>query len=166
VELGNDVVARLAFSGELALETEFIPRRVLGGDIVSRPSPASLQVSDGLVAFGESCLPASQETRIGVGVLPLVLGNREHATTTSSSTATTDARDFDGRPQLHNLSLHDLHPLVGDPWEAIIGLGLHGFEDVREIGCSNCIGSSSGSGGAQPCLDLALIRQHGPNGNE
>jgi len=127
----------------------------------------SLEVSDALVAFGESCLPASQEATVGVWVLPLVLGkNREHVTATSPSSATTDARDFDDRPQLRNLSLDNLHPLVGDPWEAIIGLGLHGFKDAREIGCGNSVGGSSGSGGAQPCLDLALIRQHGPNGDE
>jgi len=116
VELGNDVAAVgevtvaastscLAFSCELTLETDFVARRVLGGDIVSRPSPASLQVSNGLVALGESSLPASQETTVGVGVLPLVLGDREHATATSSTSATTDARDFNDRPQLSHLSL-------------------------------------------------------------
>jgi len=126
----------------------------------------SLQVSDGLVAFGKSSFPARQKTTVGVGVLPLVLGDREHATATSSSSATTDARDFGDRPQLHNLSLDNLHPLVGDPWEAIVGLGLHGFKDAREIGCGNSIDSGSGSGRAQPSLDLALISQHGSNGNE
>jgi len=178
VELGNDIVAigkvtvaastpSLAFSCELALEEEFITGRVLGGNIVSSPRPVGLEVSDGLVAFGESCLPASQEATVGIGVFPLVLGlNREHATATSSSSTTTDARDFNDRPQLHNLSLDDLHPLVRDPREAIIGLGLHGFEDAREIGCGNSIGSGSGSGRAQPGLDLALVHQHGPNGDE
>jgi len=99
-------------------------------------------------------------------VLPLVLRNGEHVTTTSSSSATTDAKDFDDRPQLHKMRLDDLHPLVVDPWEAIIGLGLHGFKDAREIGCGNRVGDSSRPGRAQPCLDLALIRQHGPNGDE
>jgi len=180
VELGNDIVAigkvtvaastpSLAFSCELALEEEFITGRVLGGNIVSSPRPVGLEVSDGLVAFGESCLPASQEATVGIGVFPLVLGlNREHAIATSSSSATTDARDFkfNDRPQLHHLSLDDLHTLVGDPWEAIIGLGLHGFEDAREIGGGDSIGSGSGSGRAQPGLDLALTCQHGPNGDQ
>jgi len=177
VELGNDVVAIgevtvaastscLAFSCELALEADFVTGRVFGSDIVSRPRPASLQVSDGLVAFGESGRPASQEATIGIGVLPLVLRNGEHATATSSSSTATDARDFDDRSQFHNLSLDNLHPLVGDSWEAIIGLGLHGFEDAREIGCDNSVGDWSRPGRAQPRLDLALISQHGPNGDE
>ncbi len=85
----------LAFSCELALEADFVTGRVLGSDIVSQPRPVSLQVSDGLVAFGESGLPASQEAMIGIGVLPLVLRNGEHAPATSSSSATTDASDFD-----------------------------------------------------------------------
>ena len=141
VELGNDIIAvgkvtvaastpSLAFSCELALQAEFITRRILGGNIVSRTHPVSLEVSNVLVAFGKSSFPASQETTVGVGVLPLILGDGEHATATSSSSATTDARDFDDRPQLHNLSLDDLHPLVGDPWEAIVGLGLHGFAEA------------------------------------
>jgi len=179
VELGNDVVTigkvtvaastpSLAFSCELALEAEFVTRRVLGDNIVSSSRPVSLEVSNGLVAFGKSCLPASQEATVGIRVLPLVLGkNREHATATSPSSATTDARDFNDRPQLHHLGLDDLHPLVGDPREeAIISLGLHGFKDAREIGCNDSIGGDSGSGRAQPGLDLALIRQHGPNGDE
>jgi len=176
VELGNDVVAIgevtvaastscLAFSCELALEADFITRRVLGSDIVSRPRPASLQVSNGLVAFGESSLPASQETTIGIGVLPLVLRNGEHATATSSSSIAMDARDFNDRPQFHNLSLDDLHPLAGDSWKVIIVLGLHGFKDAREIGCNNSVGDWSRSGRAQQRLDLALISQHGPNGD-
>jgi len=130
VELGNDIVAIggvtvaastscLAFSCALALETDSVTRRVLGSNIVSRSSPASLQVSDGLIALGESRLPASQETTIGVGVLQLVLGNGEHATAAS------------------------------DPWEAIIGLGLHGFEDAREIRCGNSVGDWSRPGRAQ-----------------
>jgi len=180
VELGNDVVVAgkvtvaastpsLAFSGVLALEADFITGGVLGDYIASSPRPVSLEVSDGLVAFREGCLPVSQEATVGIRVLPLVLGkSREHATatTTSSTSATADARNFNDRPQLHNLSLDDLHPLVGDPWEAIIGLGLHGFEDAREIGCSNSIGGGNGPSRAQPSLDLALISQHGLNGNE
>jgi len=84
VELGNDVVAvgevavaastpSLAFSCELALEAEFIAGRVLGDNIVSSPRPVGLEVSDGLVAFGKSCLPASQEATVGIRVFRLFL---------------------------------------------------------------------------------------------
>jgi len=156
----------LAFSCELALETDFVARRVLRGDVVSRPRPLGLQVSNGLVAFGESSLPAGQETPVGVGVLPLVLGDWEHATAASSTASTTDARDFDDRPQLGHLSLYNFHPLVGDPGEAIIRLGLHGLKDAREIGCGDNSGDWSRPCEAQPGLDLALVCQHGPNGGE
>ena len=177
VDFGNDIVAVgevavaastscLAFSCELALEADFVSRRVLGGGVVSRASPLGLEVSDGLVALGEGRLPTSQEASIWIGVLPLVLRRREHATATSTSSATADARDFGDRPQLHNLSLDDLHPLVGDPWEAVIGLGLHGLENAREVGRGNNSGDWSGPGEAQPALDLALVRQHGPDGDE
>jgi len=180
VELGNDVVvagevtvaaptSSLALPSVLVLEAELIPGGVLGDYIVSRSLPVGLEVSDGLVTLGGCCLPASHEVTVWVWVLPLVLGkSREHASASSSTSATTDARNFNDRPQLHNLSLDDLHPLVGDPWEAIIGLGLHGFEDARENGCGNGIGigGESGPSRAQPSLDLALISQHGSNGNE
>jgi len=178
VELGNNVIAvgevtvaaptsSLALPGVLALEAEFIARRVSGDYVVSSSFPVGLEVSDGLVAKGRCCLLASHEATVGIGVLPLVLGkSREHVATTSSTSATMDTRNFNDSPQLRNLSLDNLHPLVGDPWEAITGLGLHGFKDAREIGCGNTIGSGSGPGRAQPSLDLALIRQHGPNGNE
>jgi len=172
VELGNDVVAigkvivaastsSLTLPGMLALEAESMARGVLGDYIVSSALPVGLEVSDVLVALGESCLPASHEATVGIWVFPLVLGkSREHAT------ATVGARNFNDRPQLRDLGLDIFHPLVGDPWEAIISLGLHGFEDAREIGCDNSISSRGGPGRAQPSLDLALICQHGSNGNE
>jgi len=175
VELGNDVIAAgkvtvaaptsgLALPGVLALEAEFITRGVLGDYMVSSPLPVSLEVSDVLVAVGKSCLPAGHEATVGVGVLSLVLGkSREHATATSSTSATADARNFNDRLQLRNLSLDDLHPLVGDPWEAIISLGFHGFEDAREIGRHNHGCGCGGSSSAQPGLDLALMRKHGLN---
>ena len=143
VELGNDVIAvgevtvaastsSLALPSALALEAEFIPGGVLGDYIISRSLPVGLEVSDGLVTLGGCCLPASHEATVGIWVLPLVLGkSREHASATSSTSATTDARNFNDRPQLHNLSLDDLHLLVGDPWEAIIGLGLHGLQGCK-----------------------------------
>jgi len=50
----------------------------------------ALEVFDGLVALGGCCLRASHEAAVGIWVLPLVLGkSREHATATSSSSATT-----------------------------------------------------------------------------
>ena len=70
VDLGNDIVAVgdvavaastscLAFSCELALEADFISRRVLGGGVVSRARPLRPEVSDVLVALGEGGLAAS-----------------------------------------------------------------------------------------------------------
>jgi len=80
VELGNDVVAvgevtvaaatsSLALPSTLALEAEFISDGVLGDYIVSRSLPVALEVSDGLVALGGCCLPASHEATVGIGVL-------------------------------------------------------------------------------------------------
>ena len=73
VDFGNDIVtvgevaiaastSCLAFSCELALEADFVSRRVLGSGVVSRASPLGLEVSDGLVALAPGRLPLSSKS--------------------------------------------------------------------------------------------------------
>ena len=112
----------------LALEADFIARRVGWSHAVARTFLILLEVTNSLVSEGEGRLPAGHEPFVGLGMLEAVLGeSREHDAATSSTSATADVRNLHDRPQLRNLSLDDFHPLVGDPGEAVTGLGLHGF---------------------------------------